>query len=224
MTPPSGRSGGEWGTTTFVGALTWAASIAAIPSLIGPFIIMLFLPLDKMDVYKQGDKLYSGDGSYYKGATPHNFAVEKSDHTDGTPDGKAGGGTWGTTQYIGSLTWAMALVASIPTFFIGSIIILLFMPLDNLDIYKDGNSLYKANGEFFKTLSSHNFDIRRSAHTGGTPEGKSGGQWGTTTYVGPLTWAAALAAFPTILGPFIILLFCPLDSEEVCWLHFPWLF
>jgi hypothetical protein len=214
LLPPPGRSGGEWGTTTYVGPLTWALAIASIPSIIGWMIVLLFLPLDTLDVYKADGKLFTADGKFSKSATSHNFEIIKSDHvTDGTPPGKVGGGAWGTTQYVGSLTWAMA-IAAIPTI-VGPFIILLFMPLDNRDIYKDGETLYKANGEWFKTASSHNFDIRRSAHTDGSPKGQSDGMWGTTTYVGPMTWAATIAAIPTVLGAIIILLFCPLDQEEV---------
>lgn len=217
--PPPGRSGGEWGTTTYVGALTWAAAICAIPSIVGWAIILLFLPLDSMDVYKVEGKLYAADGKYYKGVTEHNFEVVKYEHTDGgVPAGKTGGGTWGTTQYVGSLTWAMAFCAALTI--IGPFVILLFLPLDNRDIYKDGTSLYKANGEWFKTASDHNFDVRRSAHvTDGTPEGwgvlGKDGEWGTMTYIGPLTWAVSIASIFTVIGPIIILLFLPLDKEEV---------
>ena len=132
LLPPPGRSNGCWGTTTFVGSLTWAAAIAAIPTVIGPFIILLFLPLDKMDVYRTDGKLYSATGEYYKAYTSRNFAVEKLEHTtDGVPEGKEANGTWGTTQYIGNLTWSLA-IASIPSI-IGPFIILLFLPMDQKD-------------------------------------------------------------------------------------------
>lgn len=212
--PPPGRSGGEWGSTTYVGPLTWALAIASIPSVFGWMIVLLFCPVDSLDVYKADGKLFTPDGKFYKSASSHNFEIAKSDHVaEGTPAGKSGGGTWGTTQFVGPLTWAMA-IAAIPTL-IGPFVILLFMPLDNRDVYKDGETLYKANGEWFKTASSHNFEILRSAHTDGSPKGHSGGMWGTTTYVGPMTFAAAIAAIPTVIGAIVILLFCPLDQQEV---------
>lgn len=133
LLPPPGRSGGTWGTTTFVGSLTWAAAIAALPTIIGSIIILLFLPLDKMDVYRSDGKLYSVTGEYYKAYTSRNFTIEKVEHTtNDLPEGKTtANGDWGTTQYIGNLTWSLA-IASIPTL-IGPFIILLFLPIDQMD-------------------------------------------------------------------------------------------
>ncbi|CAJ1969776.1 unnamed protein product [Cylindrotheca closterium] len=217
LPPPPGLSGGIWGTTTYVGPLTFACAVASIQTIIGWIIILLFCPVDKMDVYKVEDKLYTADGKLYKAASTHNFAVSKSEHVvGGVPPGCSpkNTGSWGTTQHVGPLTWAVAICA-LPTV-IGSILILLFMPLDNDDVYKEGDALYLADGTKFKAASDKNFDIRRSAHTtSGTPEGLSGGSWGTTTYVGPFTLALALAALPTVIGAIVILLFCPLDQEEV---------
>mmetsp|Transcript_36461 Transcript_36461/g.88311 ORF Transcript_36461/g.88311 Transcript_36461/m.88311 type:complete len:369 (+) Transcript_36461:108-1214(+) len=218
LQPPPGLSGGIWGTTTYVGPLTWACAVAALPTVVGWMIILLFCPLDKTDVYKVDEKLYTVDGKVYKAASSHNFCVTKSEHVvGGVPPGCSPNtnGSWGTTQHVGPLTWSLAICA-FPTV-IGSFLILLFMPLDNDDVYKDADDvLYLADGTKFKAASSKNFDVRRSAHTtSGTPEGLSGGTWGTTTYVGPLTFSLALAALPTIIGSIVILLFCPLDQEEV---------
>ena len=77
---PPGRSGGAWGTTTYVGPLTYALALASVPSLIGWIIILLFLPLDQRDVYKVGGSLYTPDGEFYKTASEHNFEVRKSEH------------------------------------------------------------------------------------------------------------------------------------------------
>ena len=77
---PPGRSGGQWGSTTFVGPLTFAVAIACIPSLIGWIIVLLFLPLDQRDVYKVGGSLYTPNGEFYKSATENNFEVRKSEH------------------------------------------------------------------------------------------------------------------------------------------------
>lgn len=219
LPPPSGvAEGGIWGTTTYVGPKTFAFAIAAIPTVISPFIILLFCPLDSIDVYKLDDKLYTADGKLYKAATPHNFAIQKSEHVpSGVPPGCSPNtsGAWGTTQHVGPLTWSAALVA-LPTI-LGSILILLFMPLDNDDVYRDGNVLYLANGTKFKAASDNNFDVRKSVHTeGGVPAGLAeGGTWGTTTYVGPLTFSLALGALPTVIGAILILLFLPLDQKEV---------
>lgn len=57
--PPEGLAGGEWGSTTFVGPITAALAIAALPTVIGWIIILLFLPCDRTDVYKVNGKLYS---------------------------------------------------------------------------------------------------------------------------------------------------------------------
>jgi hypothetical protein len=81
LLPPTGCSkGGQWGTTTFVGPLTWAVAIASIPTIIGWIIILLFCPLDQRDVYKVGGKLYTADGAFYKSASEHNFEIRKSAH------------------------------------------------------------------------------------------------------------------------------------------------
>ncbi|KAL3940034.1 MAG: hypothetical protein SGBAC_005337 [Bacillariaceae sp.] len=214
--PPPGLSGGIWGTTTYVGPLTYACAVASLPTIVGWMIIVLFCPLDKCDVYKVKNKLYTVDGKFYKAATTHNFHVAKSEHVvGGVPPGRSAdsNGSWGTTQHVGSLTWAVAICA-LPTI-IGSILILLFFPLDQDDVYEDGGVLYLPDGQKFKAASAKNFDLRRSAHTSGTPEGLDGGTWGTTTYVGPLTLSLALAALPTVVGSIIVLLFCPVDQEEV---------
>jgi hypothetical protein len=76
LSPPTGsRTDDQWGTTTFVGPLTWAVAIASIPTIIGWFIILLFFPLDQRDVYNIDGKLYTLDGVFYKPATDHNFEV-----------------------------------------------------------------------------------------------------------------------------------------------------
>ena len=47
------------------------------------------------------------------------------------------------------------------------------------------------------------------------PEGLAGGEWGSTTYVGSLTGALAIAGIITGIGWIIILLFCPSDKIDV---------
>ena len=75
--PPEGLAGGEWGTTTFVGPQTGALAIAALPTVIGWIIILLFLPSDKTDVYKLGDKLYTPNGGKILVACKSNHFVCK---------------------------------------------------------------------------------------------------------------------------------------------------
>jgi len=213
-TPPGCSTCGSWGTTQHVGSLTWSAALVALPTIIGTILILLFMPLDKDDVYKDDNFLYLADGTKYKAASDKNFDIRRSAHVDGTPEGLAKGGTWGTMTYVGPLTWSLALGA-LPTV-IGSIIILLFMPLDQEEVYKLEGKLYLPSGELYKAATESNFMIRNSEHVdGNAPNGLSEGEWGTTTYVGPLTFSLALISIMSILGCFIVLLLLPLDSDEV---------
>lgn len=66
-------------------------------------------------------------------------------------------------------------------------------------------------GEFFKNATSHNFEVRKSEHI----TEKVNGVWGTTTYVGPLTWSLAIISIFTVIGPILILLFFPLDERDI---------
>lgn len=213
--PPgcSPNTSGSWGTTQHVGPLTWSAALVALPTIIGAILILLFMPLDNDDVYRDGDVLYLADGTKFKAASASNFDVRKSTHTSGTPLELAAGGTWGTTTYVGPLTWSLAFGA-LPTV-IGSIIILLFLPLDQEEVYKLDNKLYLPSGKLYKAANEHNFMIRKSEHTDGTPKSLSKGEWGTTTYVGPLTFSLALIGLLSGVGWIVILLLLPLDSEEV---------
>jgi hypothetical protein len=215
---PAGKSAeGTWGTTQYVGNLTWALAICAFPTLIGPFIILLFMPLDNRDIYKDGTSLYKANGEWFKTVSDHNFDIRRSAHvTDGTPEGwgvLGKDGEWGTMTYIGPLTWSVAIVSCFSI--IGPIIILLFMPLDREEVYRLDGKLYLPNGQYYKAATVHNFDIKKSEHTDGSPPRMSGGEWGTTTYIGPFTWSMATASFLTVIGWIPILLFCPLDQEEV---------
>ena len=78
--PPGKAAGGQWGTTTYVGPITWGLAIASLYTIIGWIIVLLFCPSDQRDVYKIDNKLYLADGTYYKPATEHNFAIQKSCH------------------------------------------------------------------------------------------------------------------------------------------------
>lgn len=155
--PPEGLGGGEWGSTTFIGPLTAALAIAALPTVIGWLIILLFIPCDRTDVYKCNGKLYTPNGQFYKSATARNFQIRHSEHV--TEPIK---GTWGTTTYVGPLTWAVTIIAA-PTV-IGALLILLFLPLDERDIYFHDGKLYTPDGYFFKTATNKNFKLRKSAH------------------------------------------------------------
>ena len=57
MSPPSGGGDeeGEWGTTTYVGGLTWSFAIISILSGIGWILVLLFCPLDSEEVYMASD-------------------------------------------------------------------------------------------------------------------------------------------------------------------------
>lgn len=212
---PSGRSAdGIWGTTQHVGALTWSTAIVALPTLIGPFIILLFMPLDNHDIYKDEENLYLADGSWYKTASSKNFDIRRSAHTiNGAPNGLSDG-IWGTTTYVGPRTLSL-FICALPTV-IGAIIILMFFPVDRSEVYNVDGRLYLPNGTVYKNATSSNFYIRKSEHTlDGAPHGLSGGEWGTTTYVGPLCISLFICALPSIVGAILILMFLPLDSEEV---------
>lgn len=124
------------------------------------------------------------------------------------PEGLAGG-EWGTTTFVGPQTAALA-IASIPSI-IGWIIILLFAPSDQTDVYKVNGKLYTPNGEFYKTATTKNFEVRKSEHM----TEKVKGMWGTTTYIGPLTWSLALCSIWTIVGAPLVLLFLPSDERDV---------
>lgn len=155
--PPEGLGGGEWGSTTFVGPQTAALAIAAIPTVIGWAIILLFLPTDKTDVYRLGDKLYTPNGEFYKSATTRNFEIRKSEHmTEKVP------GMWGTTTYVGPLTWSLA-ICSIWTV-VGACLVLLFLPMDERDVYYSQGKLYTPNGFFYKSATPKNFKLRKSGH------------------------------------------------------------
>lgn len=155
--PPEGLAGGEWGTTSFVGPITAALTVAAIPTVIGWLIILLFLPSDRTDVYKVNGKLYTPNGHFYKNASSRNFEIRKAEHV--TEPIK---GIWGTTTYVGPLTFSLAILAA-PTI-IGAILILLFLPLDERDIYFNEGKLYTADGFFYKSATNKNFKLRKSAH------------------------------------------------------------
>lgn len=155
--PPEGLAGGEWGSTTYVGPLTAALAIAAIPTVIGWAIILLFAPCDKTDVYRVNGKLYTPNGEFYKSATSRNFELRKSEHV--TEKVK---GMWGTTTYVGPLTWALAII-SIWTV-IGSILVLLFLPLDEREVYMNDGKLYTPDGFFYKSATSKNFKLVKSQH------------------------------------------------------------
>lgn len=71
---------GIWGTTTYVGPLTWSCAIVAAPTIIGFFLILLFFPMDERDVYYSNGRLYTADGYFYKSATEKNFQLTKSQH------------------------------------------------------------------------------------------------------------------------------------------------
>lgn len=151
--------------------MTWSVAIASIPTIIGPFIILLFCPLDQREVYKMNNKLYEPNGTLYKAATERNFTIRKSEHTPNgypigmsSPSGGDDEGEWGTTTYVGSMTWSFAII-SIISFGIGWIIVLLFCPLDTEEVYKGSDGvLYLPNGERFKAASEHNFFKRNSKH------------------------------------------------------------
>lgn len=91
----------------------------------------------------------------------HRFKTQqiKSEHCTKLPKP---GGHWGTTTYIGPQTVALAIVSVITV--VGWIIVLLFCPLDERDVYRRDGNLYHVNGDYCKTASSHNFLIRHSRH------------------------------------------------------------
>ena len=100
---------------------------------------------------------------------------------------------------------------------IGWIFILLLCPCDRIDVYALNGKLYLPNGEFYKSQSSRNFEIRKSEHLQQALSLKKGntGHWGTTSYIGPLSAAIAIVAIPTIIGAPILLLFFPMDQRDV---------
>jgi len=155
--PPEGMAGGEWGSTTFVGPQTASLAVAAIPTVIGWAIILLFAPTDKTDVYRMNGKLYTPNGEFYKTASSRNFEIRKSEHM--TEKVK---GMWGTTTYVGPLTWSLAII-SIWTV-IGAILILLFLPLDEREVYMSDGKLYTPDSFFYKSATKANFKLLKSQH------------------------------------------------------------
>lgn len=158
--PPEGLAGGEWGTTTFVGPLTGALAIAALPTVVGWAIILLFCPCDKTDVYRLGDKLYTPNGEFYKNVTTHNFEIRKSEHMTEKVNGM-----WGTTTYVGPLTWSLAMISVFTI--VGWALILLFFPLDEREVYYADGKLFTPNGFFYKSATDKNFKLRKSQHLQG---------------------------------------------------------
>lgn len=157
--PPGLNAGGEWGTTTYIGPMTGAFAFAAIPTIIGWAIILLFCPMDKLDVYKINGNLYTPNGDFFKTASSKNFFQQKKEHCTKPPKP---GGRWGTTTYIGPMTCALAIVSVITV--IGWFLVLLFCPLDERDVYRRNGNLYYVNGDFCKTATDKNFMIRESRH------------------------------------------------------------
>ncbi|CAB9526775.1 expressed unknown protein [Seminavis robusta] len=156
--PPEGLGGGQWGSTSYVGAQTGAFAIISLITVVGWAIILLLLPSDWMDVYMVDGKLYTPSGEFFKSATKHNFEVRKSEHC--TEKVK---GVWGTTTYLGPKTWSCAIMAT-PTFFIGTVFILLLLPMDERDVYLANGNLYSPSGKFLKTATNRNFTLRKSQH------------------------------------------------------------
>ena len=74
---------GMWGTTTYVGPLTWSCAIIGLWTIIGACLILLFFPMDERDVYYSNGKLYTPNGYFYKSATNKNFKLRKSQHLQG---------------------------------------------------------------------------------------------------------------------------------------------
>lgn len=70
---------------------------------------------------------------------------------------------------------------------------------------------FSPTGEFFKNATTHNFEVRKSEHI----TEKVNGVWGTTTYIGPLTWSLAILSIFTVIGPILLLLFFPLDERDI---------
>ena len=70
------------------------------------------------------------------------------------------------------------------------------------------------DAEFYKSATRRNFEVRKSEHVCE----KVKGVWGTTTYVGPMTWSLAIIAAPTVIGFILIMLFFPVDERDV-YLH-----
>ena len=110
---------------------------------------------------------------------------------------------------MGPQTGAFAIAAIITI--VGWIPILLLLPSDEIDVYRVGGKLYTSNGEFYKSATKHNFEVRKSEHM----TEKVDGTWGTTTYIGPKTWSLAIISIPTIIGFFLVLLFFPIDERDV---------
>ena len=134
---------------------------------------------------------------------------------DKTPPGLATTGQWGSTTYVGPITIGLAFPAIFTV--VGWIFILLLCPCDRIDVYALNGKLYLPNGEFYKSQSDRNFEIRKSEHLQQPLSLKKGntGHWGTTSYIGPLSAAIAIVSIPTIIGPLICLLFFPMDQRDV---------
>lgn len=141
----------------YVGPQTGSLSIAALPTIVGWILILMFLPSDETDVYRVGGKLYTPNGEFYKSATKHNFEVRKSEHVTEKVNGM-----WGSTTYLGPKTWSLA-IASLPTI-IGFVLILMFFPMDERDVYHANGNLYTPEGFWLKTATEHNFKLRKSQH------------------------------------------------------------
>jgi hypothetical protein len=139
----------------------------------------------------------------------------KKPQGDRPPPGLAATGQWGSTSYVGPITAGLAVCAVFTV--IGWIFILLLCPCDRIDVYCIDGKLYLPNGEFYKSQSSRNFEIRKSEHLMQPLSLKKGntGHWGTTSYIGPLSASIAIAALPTIIGAPILLLFFPMDQRDV---------
>jgi small-conductance mechanosensitive channel len=63
-------------------------------------------------------------------------------------------------RYVGPLTGSFAIAAIITI--IGWIPILLLLPSDETDVYRVGGKLYTPNGEFYKSATKFNFEVRKS--------------------------------------------------------------